>query len=273
MKDFIHRLDNFDGEQIAAIAVGEEYRLFEEAFEIYKKCNVPDKAMDVLLEKIADIERAHEFAQRVQIPAVWSKLAVAQLDSGLVSEAIASYNKAKDPSNYVTIIEAVANAECYEQLVLFLQMARESLKEPVIDSGQLPTHPHTYAATPQCRMATHPALHHSTEMIYSLAKCDRLGDLEEFVATPNVAKIQAVGDRLFDEQLFQVSPNRNALMLVLASCSSSPHARPHLKHLRIPHSRHLPGCQAIIYEHRQQRAPSVVPRALVRIQGGCGRGA
>ena len=144
MKDFIHRLDNFDGGKIAEIAVSEEYGLFEEAFEIYKKCNVPDKAMDVLLTNIADLERAQDFAQPVQTPGVWSKLAVAQLDSGLVSEAIASYNKAKDPSNYVAIIEAVANAECYAQLVLFLQMARETLKEPVIDSGWLITHAHLH---------------------------------------------------------------------------------------------------------------------------------
>ena len=44
-------------------------------------------------------------------------------------------------------------------------------------------------------------------MVYALAKCDRLGDLEEFISTPNVAKIQNVGDRLFDEKLFQVQPN------------------------------------------------------------------
>ena len=135
VKDFIHRLDNFDGPQIAEIAVSDEHQLYEEAFEIYKKCDVPDKAMDVLLEKIEDIDRAQEFAQRVQIPAVWSKLANAQLDSGLVQEAIESFIKAKDPSNYVAIIEAVGNAECFDALVLYLQMARETMKEPVVDSG------------------------------------------------------------------------------------------------------------------------------------------
>ena len=163
--------------QIAEIAVSDEHQLYEEAFEIYKKCDVPDKAMDVLLEKISDIERAQEFAQRVQIPAVWSKLAAAQLESEFVQEAIQSYIKAKDPSCYVAIIAAVATADCYDAQVLYLEMARETMKEPVIDS----------------------------EMVYSLAKCDRLGDLEEFISTPNVAKIQNVGDRLFDEKMFQAA--------------------------------------------------------------------
>ena len=95
-------------------------------------------------------------------------------------------------------------------------------------------------------------------MIYSLAKCERLGDLEEFVATPNVAKIQAVGDRLFDEQLFQVSP------------TPPPDARPRLHHIHISQSRYLPGCQAAVHEHRQQRPPGVMPRAPVGVQGGCG---
>ena len=136
VKDFIHRLDNFDGPQIAEIAVSDEHQLYEEAFEIYKKCDVPDKAMDVLLEKIEDVDRAQEFAQRVQIPAVWSKLAGAQLDSGLVQEAIESFIKAKDASTYLAIIEAVTNAECFDALVLYLQMARETMKEPVVDSGE-----------------------------------------------------------------------------------------------------------------------------------------
>ena len=38
-----------------------------------------------------------------------------------------------------------------------------------------------------------------TELIYALAKCDRLVDLEEFINSPNViAKVGDVGDRCFD---------------------------------------------------------------------------
>lgn len=38
VKDYIHRLDNFDGPAVGGIAVG--YEMFEEAFEIYKKFNL-----------------------------------------------------------------------------------------------------------------------------------------------------------------------------------------------------------------------------------------
>jgi len=38
VKDYIHRLDNFDGPAVGEIAVG--YEMFEEAFEIYKKFNL-----------------------------------------------------------------------------------------------------------------------------------------------------------------------------------------------------------------------------------------
>merc|ERR1712096_176208 len=59
------------------------------------------------------------------------------------------------------------------------------------------------------------------ELVYALARVNDLADLEEFIASPNVAEIQAVGDRCFDEELFEAaklmfnSINNNAK---LASC-------------------------------------------------------
>jgi len=35
--DYIHRLDNYDGPELAKIAIGEPYNLYNEAFEIYKQ--------------------------------------------------------------------------------------------------------------------------------------------------------------------------------------------------------------------------------------------
>ena len=81
MKDFIHRLDNFDGPKIAEIALDDDHRLYEEAFEIYKKFDLPDKAKDVLLNRISDIDRAQEFAEQLQITSRWKKLASTQLDN------------------------------------------------------------------------------------------------------------------------------------------------------------------------------------------------
>ncbi len=64
----------------------------------------------------------------------------------------------------------------YEDLVRYLTMARETLKERYID----------------------------TELVYSLAQTN-LGELETFITSPNVAEIQSVGDRCFDEGLFEAA--------------------------------------------------------------------
>ena len=84
--DYIQRLDNFDAPDIANIAVGSE--LYEEAFFIYKKYEQFSDAMSVLVNNLRTLDRAAEFAERVDQGDVWSKLAKAQIDSGLVKESI-----------------------------------------------------------------------------------------------------------------------------------------------------------------------------------------
>lgn len=59
----------------------------------------------VLIEHIANLDRAYEFAERCNEPAVWSQLAKAQLQQGLVKEAIDSFIKADDPSAYMDVVE------------------------------------------------------------------------------------------------------------------------------------------------------------------------
>ena len=61
----------------------------------------------------------------MNVKAVWSKLAKAQLESQLVSEAINSYIKAKDPTDYHLVINAAEAADNYEELVPYLKMARK----------------------------------------------------------------------------------------------------------------------------------------------------
>lgn len=60
VKDYIHRLDNFDGPAVGEIAVG--YEMFEEAFEIYKKFGLKTQAIKVLLDHQEDLDRALEYA-------------------------------------------------------------------------------------------------------------------------------------------------------------------------------------------------------------------
>ncbi|KAM3260176.1 hypothetical protein ACQJBY_051442 [Aegilops geniculata] len=73
--DYVNRLDNFDGPAIGELAV--EAQLYEEAFAIFKKFNLNVHVVDVLLDNIRSIERAKEFAFRVEEDAVWSQVAKA----------------------------------------------------------------------------------------------------------------------------------------------------------------------------------------------------
>lgn len=113
--DFINRLTNFDAPEIASIAVQGE--LYEEAFVIYKRIEDHANAVTVLLDNLKSIDRAYEFAERLDKPEVWSRLAKAQLDSTLVKDAIDSYIRADDASQYVHVIHTAGSQDQYEDLV------------------------------------------------------------------------------------------------------------------------------------------------------------
>ena len=86
--EYINRLDNFDGPDIAKIAASEQYELYEEALTIYikfgKKATGVEQvryhvlAMEVIVNLIQDLERAKRFAEEVNSRPVWNKLAGAQ---------------------------------------------------------------------------------------------------------------------------------------------------------------------------------------------------
>ncbi|KAL8144041.1 hypothetical protein V2J09_017073 [Rumex salicifolius] len=173
--DYINRLDNFDGPAVGEVAV--EAQLYEEAFAIFKKFNLNVQAVNVLLDNIRDINRAVEFAFRVEEDAVWSQVAMAQLREGLVSDAIESFIRADDATQFLEVIRAAEDADVYQDLVRYLLMVRQKVKEPKVDS----------------------------ELIYAYAKIDRLGDIEEFILMPNVANLQNVGDKLYDEALYEAA--------------------------------------------------------------------
>ncbi|XP_017771564.1 PREDICTED: clathrin heavy chain [Nicrophorus vespilloides] len=173
--DYINRLDNYDAPDIANIAINNH--LYEEAFAIFKKFDVNTSAIQVLIEQVKNLDRAYEFAERCNEPAVWSQLAKAQLNQGLVKEAIDSYIKADDPSAYMAVVETASKNNSWEDLVRYLQMARKKARESYIES----------------------------ELIYSYAKTGRLADLEEFISGPNHADIQKIGDRCFDDKMYDAA--------------------------------------------------------------------
>ncbi|KAJ8438732.1 hypothetical protein Cgig2_013778 [Carnegiea gigantea] len=173
--DYVNRLDNFDGPAIGEVAV--EAQLYEEAFTIFKKFNLNVQAVNVLLDNIQSIDRAVELAFRVEEDAVWSQVAKAQLRAGLVSDAIESFMRAEDATQFSDVICAAEDANVYHDLVKYLLMVRQQTKEPRVDS----------------------------ELIYAYAKTDRLGDIEEFILMPNVANLPSIGDRLYDEALYEAA--------------------------------------------------------------------
>ncbi|MCD7462057.1 Clathrin heavy chain [Datura stramonium] len=160
--DYINRLDNFDGPAVGEVAV--EAQLYEEAFVIFKKFNLNVQAANVLLDNIRDINRAVEFAFRVEEDAVWSQVAKAQLREGLVSDAIDSFIRADDTTQFLDVIRAAEDADVYHDLVKYLLMVRAKTKEPKVDS----------------------------ELIYAYAKNRSISDIEEFILMPNVANLPNV---------------------------------------------------------------------------------
>lgn len=173
--EYVSRLDNYDAPDIANIAVGSE--LFEEAFAIYKKYDQHVNAVTVLISNINDLQRAEDYSERVDQPEVWSKLAKAQLDNTLIKEAIESYIRAEDATNFGEVIQVAERANKYTELVQFLQFARKSIREAIVES----------------------------ELLFAYAKTGRLADLEDFLASPNIAQIAAVGDRCFEDKMYEAA--------------------------------------------------------------------
>ncbi|KAG0039653.1 hypothetical protein BGZ82_007237 [Podila clonocystis] len=170
--DYINRLTNFDAPDIADHAI--RNGLYEEAFVIYKKHEVHASAINVLIEHIGSIDRAYEYAEKVDTPEVWSRLGKAQLDGLRIKESIDSYIRANDPNNFTEVVSLASRADKYEDLVRYLQMARKESREPFIES----------------------------ELLFAYAKTGRTADLEEILNSPNVAQVQAIGDRCYDEKMY-----------------------------------------------------------------------
>jgi len=83
---YINKLTNYDVLEIAKIAT--EHGLFEEALTVYRKHNHHALAINVLVEHIVSLDRGVEYANKVNLPEVWSRLAKAQLDGLRVKDSI-----------------------------------------------------------------------------------------------------------------------------------------------------------------------------------------
>lgn len=82
--------------------------------------------------------------------------------------------RAEDANDHLAVTKAAEAAGRYEELVKYLTMARGKVRDASIE----------------------------TELVYALAMTNRLGDLETFVARPNLAQIQSVADRCYVAKLY-----------------------------------------------------------------------
>lgn len=167
--NYIQQLDAYSPDDIAQQCI--EVGMYEEAFLIHKKANNHAEAANVLVDHVVSIDRAQEYADQVDLPEVWSKVGKAQLDGLRVSDAVESYIRAQDPSNYQEVIEIATHAGKDEDLVKYLRMARKTLREPPID----------------------------TALAFSFARLNDLPALEEFLRSSNVANIEESGDKAYAE--------------------------------------------------------------------------
>ncbi|KAK5073440.1 Clathrin heavy chain [Lithohypha guttulata] len=175
LMDYIQRLNDYSVEEIATMCI--DQGLYEEAFEIYKKVDNHTAATNVLVDHIVSIDRAQDYAERVDLPEVWSKVAKAQLDGLRVTDSIESYIKANDPSNFNEVIETATHAGKDEDLVKYLKMARKTQREPAVD----------------------------TALAFCYARLDQLPELEDFLRSTNVADVEASGDKAYEEGYHQAA--------------------------------------------------------------------
>jgi clathrin heavy chain len=167
--NYIQQLDAYSPEDIAQQCI--DVGMYEEAFLIHKKDKNHTAATNVLVDHVVSIDRAQEYADQVDLPEVWSKVAKAQLDGLRVTDSIESYIKAQDPSNYSEVIETATEAGKDEDLIKYLRMSRKTLREPPID----------------------------TALAFCFARTNQLPELEEFLRSANVANVEESGDKAYAE--------------------------------------------------------------------------
>lgn len=174
---YISRLTNYDHDEVAEYALKEG--LHEEAYAVYRRKTGGElRAMQVLLNNVQSVDRAREYAGEVRSRECWRLLGVAQLQADLVADAIDSLVKAEDPAPAATVVAAARRTGQFAELVRYLRMAQKAANDA-----------ETRAVV-------------DTELAYALARTDRLAELADFVAAPNLIHHNSVAERCFGEGLF-----------------------------------------------------------------------
>lgn len=185
VKEYVRRMDNYDGLEVApsCVAAG----LFEEAYTIYVKFEHFDAALDVLLDHIGDLDRAHEFAMRLDRIDVWIRLGIAQLAQGIVADGIRSIMRAKGVSQWAAVVattrDVAVSDDDFKMACKFLRVARKKIREPEAARRDI-----------------------DTELVYALCRLNALTDAEEIIISPgSFVDLEDIGDRCFDLNLLHAA--------------------------------------------------------------------
>ena len=172
--DYINRLDAFNGPEVGEIAVGNE--LYEEAFAIFKKFDLHLDAMKVLLECLESIERGSEYASGGPPGGVEP-----------ARQGAARGGRRERRRRRVHQSRRLLRPRRRHRR----RQAPRRLRGARVVSGD-------GAQEGEGRQGGHRAL-------LRVRRIDKLSDLEEFIATPNAANRAVVGDRCFDEGLYEAA--------------------------------------------------------------------
>ncbi|MES1909742.1 MAG: hypothetical protein MHM6MM_002439 [Cercozoa sp. M6MM] len=185
--DYLQRLDDYDGPKIAKICLSDQHQLFEQAFFIYKKFELGEDAIGVLIEQLQDLDRAVEFANYWETAAVWGLLGKAQIDRAEdaegVREAVKSLLKAENAEessaqHWQLVVSRANEFGAFDALTDYLLMARKHKRnEPAIDN----------------------------EIVFCYARLERLADMEDFLGGAHAARVEDCGDRCFGAELYQAA--------------------------------------------------------------------
>lgn len=165
----------------------------------------------MLIDNVKNLDRAYEFAERCNDPAVWSQLGRAQLNENMVKEAIDSFIKADDPSQYMEVVNVAASnsKQCYpacSKCIWFLNIhCSFTSKMTLTTNSECKDMYVNYVVSlfitdswedlvKFLQMARKKARETfiETELVFAYAKTNRLADLEEFISGPNHANITQV---------------------------------------------------------------------------------
>uniref|UniRef100_A0A1A9ZWU2 Uncharacterized protein n=1 Tax=Glossina pallidipes TaxID=7398 RepID=A0A1A9ZWU2_GLOPL len=160
---------NHHAPDIANIAISKQ--LCEKAFAIFKKFDVNTSAIKCLSNKSTFWNGLMNLLSLAMSQPFGRKLAKAQLEKGLVKEAIDLSINVDDLGAYMHVVGVASQADSWDDLLRYLQMARKKARESYIEN----------------------------ELIYAYVGIGRLADLEEFLSGPNHADIQKIGERCFDD--------------------------------------------------------------------------